>query len=93
MHEQLRHGDSGNDRNALQQALAEHGFSGGPLDGDYRQGRVAAVMAFQKSGESVLDGVAGPRTLFALGRAGPERFPSGIAALLAAKRPAGAARR
>jgi peptidoglycan L-alanyl-D-glutamate endopeptidase CwlK len=88
--EQLRQGDDGK---ALQRALSEPEFSTSSLDGDYRQGPVAAVMAFQKSGESVLDGVAGPRTLFALGRAASERFPSGIAASLAAKRPAGAARR
>ncbi|MFL9912247.1 peptidoglycan-binding protein [Paraburkholderia sp. RL17-337-BIB-A] len=74
----LQQADSGDDVKALQQALAQRGFNPGAIDGMYGQGTVAAVMAFQKSEGLLPDGVAGPRTLSALGLADSDALPSAI---------------
>jgi putative chitinase len=77
----LKQGDSGDDVETLQQALNGHGFSPGAIDGMYGQGTVAAVIAFQNSEGLLPDGVAGPRTLSALGLADSDELPSAIPAV------------
>ncbi len=77
----LEQGDSGPDVTTLQQALAVHGFSPGNIDGNYGQGTVAAVTAFQRSESLLPDGVAGPRTLSALGLASSNALPTAIPAV------------
>ena len=77
----LHQGDSGDDVKTLQQALAGHGFSPGAIDGMYGQGTVAAVISFQNSEGLLPDGVAGPRTLSALGLADSDELPSAIPAV------------
>lgn len=74
-------GDSGGNVKELQQTLVARGFSPGAIDGSYGQGTVAAVMAFQKSERLVCDGIAGPRTLAALGLADSNALPSAIPAV------------
>ncbi|WP_313388609.1 peptidoglycan-binding protein [Achromobacter aegrifaciens] len=59
--------DSGPQVLRLQKALSERGFSPGVNDGEFGQGTAAAVLAFQRSENLLADGVAGPRTLAALG--------------------------
>jgi peptidoglycan L-alanyl-D-glutamate endopeptidase CwlK len=76
--ESLQQGATGGDVRQLQQVLMEHGFNPGAIDGMYGQGTVAAVMAFQKSEGLLPDGVAGPRTLYALGLADSNELPSPI---------------
>src|SRR5439155_14193534 len=51
----------------LQVALKAAGFDPGLLDGDFGAGTDAAVIAFQHSEGLLADGIAGPRTLKALG--------------------------
>ncbi len=51
---------------ALQQALLDHGFNPGKVDGIFGLGTQAAVLAFQRSEGLLADGVAGVRTLAAL---------------------------
>jgi putative chitinase len=77
----LHQGDSGDDVDTLQRSLTEHGFSPGAIDGMYGQGTVAAVMAFQRSEGLLPDGVAGPRTLSALGLVASDELPSAIPAV------------
>lgn len=77
----LHQGDSGDDVKTLQQSLAGHGFSPGAIDGLYGQGTAAAVIAFQKSEGLLPDGIAGPRTLSALGLADSDQLPSAIPAV------------
>jgi peptidoglycan L-alanyl-D-glutamate endopeptidase CwlK len=74
----LRQGDSGEDVKTLQQSLGSAGFSPGSIDGIYGQGTVAAVIGFQRSEGLLPDGVAGPRTLSALGLADSDALPSAI---------------
>ena len=65
----LAPGATGADVERLQRALNDKGFSPGATDGDYGPGTQAAVLAFQRSQGLLADGVAGPRTLNALGLA------------------------
>ncbi len=74
----LRLGDSGADVVKLQKKLAKAGFSPGNPDGEFGHGTQAAVMAFQKSRSLLADGVAGPRTLAALGLTDDDSLPSVI---------------
>ncbi|TCF96872.1 peptidoglycan-binding protein [Paraburkholderia strydomiana] len=74
----LKQGDSGSDVSELQQALADKGFSPGAIDSIFGQGTVAAVMAFQRSEQLLPDGIAGPRTMMALGLAETDELPSSI---------------
>lgn len=53
----------------LQEALDAQGFPPGAIDGDFGSGTFMAVSAFQASKGLLADGIAGPRTLFALGLA------------------------
>lgn len=62
----LSFGDSGPAVKALQQALNAKGADL-EVDGDFGRGTLAAVMDFQASNGLPVDGVAGPRTLRALG--------------------------
>lgn len=72
----LQIGDSGPAVRKLQQALLAAGFSPGKTDGDFGAGTEAAVMAFQHSAGLLHDGIAGPRTLRALGLARSDKLPA-----------------
>ncbi|MGA2409968.1 MAG: peptidoglycan-binding protein [Candidatus Binataceae bacterium] len=74
----LQIGSQGPDVLALQQSLQEKGFSPGALDSHYGGGTQAAVLAFQRSEGLLADGVAGPRTLAALGEVDVPEAPSAI---------------
>lgn len=69
----LQRGSSGPDVALLQQKLLEKGFNPGVLDSNFGGGTEAALLAFQRSEGLLADGIAGPRTLRALGfdQAGP----------------------
>jgi putative chitinase len=71
----LTTGATGDDVVQLQQALAAHNFSPGEADGQFGPATSAAVMAFQKSSGLLADGVAGPRTLAALGLIADDTLP------------------
>jgi peptidoglycan L-alanyl-D-glutamate endopeptidase CwlK len=62
----------------LQLALRAEGFSPGLIDGDFGAGTEAAVMAYQRSAGLLPDGIAGPRTLKALGLIRSDRLPSSV---------------
>ncbi len=72
----LRQGDSGPGVIALQQKLLAAGFRPGNIDGSFGPGTEAAVIAFQRSEGLVADGIAGPRTLAALGIADAPPLPN-----------------
>ena len=74
----LRPGSSGDEVKALQSRLAKLGFPPGKIDGDFGPGTEAAVRAFQYSKRLLADGVAGPRTLVALGLVKDATLPSAI---------------
>ena len=65
--ETLREGASGGGVIALQTRLRGLGFPPGEIDGKFGPGTAAAVTSFQNSGGLLADGIAGPRTLSALG--------------------------
>lgn len=67
--ETMKKGDRGEDVKKLQTALTEAGFNPGGIDGSFGNGTLAALIAFQKSSSLLADGIAGPRTLHALGLA------------------------
>ena len=77
----LRRGATGPEVEALQKKLEECGFSPGKIDGQFGSGTEAAVIAFQKSQGLLPDGVAGPRTLSALGLVKDDDLPSAVPAL------------
>jgi len=62
----------------LQEKLKKAGFPPGGIDGQFGPGTEAAVINFQRSKGLVDDGVAGPRTLKALGLAKTDTLPSAI---------------
>jgi putative chitinase len=68
----LREGDSGPDVTVLQTRLRELHFNPGDIDGEFRLGTEAAVLAFQRSSGLLADGVVGPRTARALGLEPPD---------------------
>jgi peptidoglycan L-alanyl-D-glutamate endopeptidase CwlK len=74
--ETLKPGSTGKDVEKLQKKLAKLGFPPGAIDGDFGLGTEAALLAFQKSRDLLADGVAGPRTLAALGLTDDDRLPS-----------------
>ncbi|MFA5242593.1 MAG: peptidoglycan-binding protein [Sulfuricella sp.] len=74
----LRPGSSGDEVKLLQSRLAELGFPPGKIDGDFGPGTEAAVRAFQHSRMLLADGIAGPRTLAALGLVSDAALPSAI---------------
>ena len=63
----LRIGSTGPEVAELQTELKTRGFSPGAIDGRFGPGTQAAIMAFQRSEELLADGIAGARTLQALG--------------------------
>ena len=65
----LKPGDTGAQVRLLQRALARLGYSPGAADGGYGPTTVAAVKRFQTASSLTADGVVGPKTLQALGRA------------------------
>ncbi|MBS4097371.1 MAG: peptidoglycan-binding protein [Sulfuricella sp.] len=74
----LRPGMSSDDVKALQTQLAAKGFPPGQIDGNFGPATEAALLAFQKSQGLLADGIAGPRTLVALGLADDDTLPSAI---------------
>ena len=72
----LKLNSSGKAVERLQKKLQAAGFSPGAMDGDFGPGTQAAVMAFQQSEGLLADGVAGPRTLAALGLTKDDSLPS-----------------
>jgi Peptidase family M23/Putative peptidoglycan binding domain len=64
-------GSRGWDVAELQFRLAWHGFPSGPFDGTYGPRLEAAVRRFQRFSHLPQIGIAGPRTIAALGRARP----------------------
>ena len=62
-------GDQGTQVKELQRALASLGHSPGKLDGIYGPLTTAAVKDFQAAAKVTVDGIAGPVTLGAIGRA------------------------
>jgi putative chitinase len=74
----LRPGSSGEEVKRLQSRLAELGFPPGKIDGDFGPGTEAAVRGFQYSQMLLADGIAGPRTLAALGMVSDATLPSAI---------------
>jgi peptidoglycan L-alanyl-D-glutamate endopeptidase CwlK len=71
-------GDEGEQVKDLQRALLGKGFPPGQIDGDFGPGTEAAVRAFQASQGLLVDGIAGPRTLRALGLADTDALPTAI---------------
>lgn len=63
----LKKGSKGPDVVKLQEKLKELGFSPGAADGKFGNGTQAAVIAFQKSEGLLADGIAGPKTITAMG--------------------------
>jgi putative chitinase len=63
----LRIGSTGPEVAELQTELKTRGFSPGAIDGRFGPGTQAAIIAFQRSEDLLADGVAGARTLLALG--------------------------
>ena len=74
----LRLGDGGPAVRKLQQALLDHGFSPGAIDGDFGRATEHAVLNFQRSEGLLADGVAGPRTQMALGLADDNTLPNAV---------------
>jgi putative chitinase len=74
----LKLGSAGPEVAALQDRLRERGFNPGATDGSFGPGTEAAVIAFQRSEGLLADGVAGPRTLAALGVADAPAIPNVI---------------
>jgi putative chitinase len=62
----------------LQKRLKKFGFNPGNIDGDFGPATKAAVIAFQKSGGLLADGIAGPRTLTALKLSNSDALPSAL---------------
>lgn len=72
----LRVGSRGPLVKTLQQRLRDAGFNPGKIDGKFQSGTQAALIAFQAAHGLLTDGVAGPRTLNALGLAASPELPS-----------------
>lgn len=60
-------GSSGETVRQLQQALKDKGYDPGEIDGIFGSRTKQAVLAFQKDNGLAADGIAGPKTLSALG--------------------------
>jgi peptidoglycan L-alanyl-D-glutamate endopeptidase CwlK len=71
----IRAGDSGDDVRALQTALREARFNPGEIDGEFGSGTEQALIAYQLSRKLLADGVAGPRSLTALGLLKDDSLP------------------
>ena len=65
----LKTGSNGSQVKLLQRALAHLGYKPGTVDGIFGPDTAAAVMRFQTAAKLAADGVVGPLTLAALGKA------------------------
>ena len=74
----LQLGSNGPQVVKLQKKLQKAGFNPGDTDGDFGPATQAAILAYQKSEGMLADGVAGPRTLEALGLTKDDSLPSVI---------------
>ena len=63
----VRPGDKGSEVKKLQTSLKKLGYYTGSIDGEFGKGTEKAVKAFQKKNKLTQDGVAGTKTLKALG--------------------------
>jgi len=72
----LKEGMKGPHVKKLQTKLLELGFNPGAIDGDFGLGTEAALINFQKSAGLLADGIAGPKTLDALGLKFTEEIPN-----------------
>jgi putative chitinase len=77
----LKRGMSGAAVTELQRALLHKGFDPGLVDGAFGGGTEAALLAFQRSEGLLPDGVAGPRTLSALGLVDDPTLPDATGAV------------
>lgn len=77
----LEEGSSGRAVAKLQAKLKKVGFNPGRVDGDFGPATKAALIGFQKSAGLLADGIAGPRTLGALGLVANDKLPSVIPGL------------
>lgn len=78
----LEKGSQGPDVTALQQALQQHGYNPGTVDGVFGAATESAVVAFQKASSLPPDGAAGPDTLAALGLGASSSTLSSVTALV-----------
>lgn len=62
-----RYGSSGNEVKQIQTRLKSWGYYNGAVDGVYGSKTQAAVKSFQRANGLTVDGVAGPKTLAAIG--------------------------
>jgi N-acetylmuramoyl-L-alanine amidase len=62
-----KYGSSGNEVTQIQTKLKRWGYYNGKIDGIYGSKTVAAVRSFQSKNGLTVDGVAGPKTLAAMG--------------------------
>ncbi len=62
-----QYGSRGDEVRKIQQALKNKGYYGGSVDGIFGSATRQAVVAFQKDQGLTADGIAGPKTLKALG--------------------------
>ena len=62
-----KYGSSGNEVTQIQTKLKRWGYYNGNIDGVYGSKTVAAVRLFQQKNGLTVDGIAGPRTLAAMG--------------------------
>jgi putative chitinase len=74
----LKEGSAGRAVVRLQAKLKKIGFNPGRVDGDFGPATKAAVINFQKCAGLLADGIAGPRTLKALGLIANDKLPSVI---------------
>ena len=65
-----RMGSTGNEVTAIQNALKKKGYYTGAVDGIFGSRTLAAVKSFQRDAGLLVDGIAGPKTLKALGISG-----------------------
>ena len=77
----LKEGSTGSAVAKLQAKLKKVGFNPGRVDGDFGPATKAALIGFQKSAGLLADGIAGPRTLGALGLVANDNLPSVIPGL------------
>lgn len=63
----LKQGSKGEAVTALQKKLAAQGINPGPVDGVFGPKTEAAVKRYQERSGLTSDGIAGPKTLAALG--------------------------
>lgn len=77
----LKEGSTGRAVAKLQAKLKKVGFNPGRVDGDFGPATKAALIGFQKSAGLLADGIAGPRTLGALGLVANDNLPSVIPGL------------